>query len=216
MQNNYAQYLRNEYPDSFVREPFANLIYKKINKQIPSTNEMNNYSSIDKRPEKEKSIIYAVIYEYIHIDIDVIYLIDPIKKEPGILLKMTKAGINYAADEAKPFIIKGIGATSLAFGTELLVRNEWAKYLNRLNNRPDKLWRNPTSIKYGKALSNILRNSSKVLKLAGKGLEYLGTAMIYYDILSAGSPSLITSDTLIEATQQQLSRLCQKLRPYNI
>jgi len=93
---------------------------------------------------------------------------------------------------------------------------EWAKYLNRLNNRPDKLLRTASYIRKGTAISKIAKFSGKVMKKSGLALDLLGTAFIYYDILSAGSPSIIDSDKIIQSTTDEISKLCQKSRPYNI
>lgn len=199
----------------YAIKPFAD--FKKINRQVPSTNEMTAYYP-DKRPANEKEIIYSIICQLIHLDRRgneiCIYLIDPDKKRPGILLKMIKGGINCVADESKPRIIKAAGSVSFSVAAEILIKNEWSRYLNKLNSRPDKLWRNPSVLKQGRVFGNILKKSGSVLKVAGKILDRVGTVMIYYDILNSESPRLITKDTIQESTINQISRLCQKLPPY--
>lgn len=174
----------------------------------------------EKRPNNELILIYSTIKQFIHTDIRgkecVVYLVDPKNNEPGILLKMIKSGVNYTIDEAKPFILKGFGTVGFKVGVDIGTKMEWATYLNRLNNRPDKLSRTAGYISRGKITSNIARVSGKVINKTGILLDFLGTALIYYDILSAGSPSLIDSDKIIEATTNQISKLCRKSPPYNL
>lgn len=211
MQNRHFQLTTNPFNNSSIK-PFADIIYKKICKQIPSINEMSQIYS-NKRPESEVVIIYSIINECIHVDTkgreSVIYLIDPIKNQPGVLLKMIRGGINYVIDEGTPFIVKGFGTASFSFGAQASVKIEWARYLNKLNNRPDKLWRSASSLRYGKTVSGITKASGKILNGIGVAMDLLGTAMIYYDVISRDSPSLITPDRIIEATKKEISRLCQ-------
>ncbi|WP_316803860.1 hypothetical protein [Pedobacter nototheniae] len=129
---------------------------------------------------------------------------------------MVKAGVNYTIDEFKPFILKSFGSIGFSLGAEIGVKMEWAKYLNWLNDRPDKLIRTASYLSKGTAFSKIAKFSGKVMKKSGIALDFLGTALIYYDVLSAGSPSIIDSDKIIESTKDEISKLCQKSRPYNI
>jgi len=129
---------------------------------------------------------------------------------------MVKSRINYTVDEFKPFILKSFGSIGFSVGAEIGVKMEWAKYLNRLNNRPDKLVRTVSYIRKGTAVSKFAEFSGNVMKKSGIVLDFLGTAFIYYDILSAGSPSIIDSDKIIQSTTDEISKLCQKSRPYNI
>lgn len=212
MQNSHFQLTTNPFNNFASIKPLADIIYKKICKQILSISEMSQIYS-DRRPESEVVIIYSIINECIHVDTrgreSVVYLIDPLKNQPGALLKMVRGGINYVIDEGTPFIVRGFGTASYSFGTHASVKIEWAKYLNRLNNRPDKLWRSASSLRYGKTVSTLTKVSGKVLKGIGKTLDVVGTAMTYYDIISLDSPSLITPDRIIDATKKEISRLCQ-------
>jgi hypothetical protein len=62
----------------------------------------------------------------------------------------------------------------------------------------------------------LIKYSGTGLKVAGKVLDRGGQAVLVYDILSVDSPSMITNDTIIEATKNQISKLCQKRPPYNL
>ncbi|CAM4049129.1 hypothetical protein SAMN06265348_101580 [Pedobacter westerhofensis] len=202
----------NPFNNSSAIKPFADIIYKKICKQIPSINEMSQIY-FNKRPDSEVIIIYSIINGCIHVDTNaresVIYLIDPLKKQPGALLRMVKGGINYIIDEGSPLIVKGFGTACYSFGTSANVKIEWAKYLNKLNNRPDKIWRSASYLQNGKTISSLTKASGKILKGIGKSLDLVGTVMTYYDIISSDSPSLITPDRIVEATKKEISRLCQ-------
>lgn len=202
-----------------LNEKYISIIYKKIRRQIPSTNEIASWSP-ERRPDGEVRLIFSVISRYIHTDRIgaeiVTYLVNPKNNEPGILLKMVKSGINYTIDEFKPFILKSFGSIGFSVGAEIGVKMEWAKYLNKLNNRPDKLLRTASYIRKGTAISKIAKFSGKVMKKSGIALDLLGTAFIYYDILSAGSPSIIDEDKIIQSTIDEISKLCQKSRPYNL
>lgn len=206
--------------DNFsLNEKYIAIIYKKIRQQIPSANEIASWSP-ERRPDGEVRLIFSVISKYIHTERrgseTVTYLINPKNNEPGILLRMVKSGINYTIDEFKPFILKSFGSIGFSVGTEIGVKMEWAKYLNKLNNRPDKLLRTVSYIRKGTAISQFAKFSGKVMKKSGIALDFLGTAFIYYNILSAGSPSIIDSDKIIQCTTDEISKLCQKSRPYNI
>lgn len=202
-----------------LNEKYISVVYKKIRRQIPSTNEIVSWNP-ERRPDSEVRLIFSVISKFIHIDKKgaeiVIYLVNPKNNEPGVLLKMVKSGVNYTIDEFKPFILKSFGSVGFTVGAEIGVKMEWAKYLNRLNNRPDKMLRTASYINRGTAISNFAKFSGKVMKKSGVVLDFLGTALIYYDILSAGSPSIIDSDKIIQSTTDEISKLCQKSRPYNI
>ncbi|NTE00535.1 hypothetical protein G6M26_23590 [Agrobacterium tumefaciens] len=200
-------------------EKYILIIYRKIRGQIPSINEMVAWSP-DRRPDDEVRLIFSVISKFIYIDKRqsevIIYLINPRNNEPGILLKMIKSGVNYTIDEFKPFILKSFGSIGFSVGAEISVKMEWAKYLNKLNNRPDKLMRTASYIQQGTTLSKFSKVSGKIFKKSGVLLDLIGTSLIYYDILSAGSPSIIDSDKIIQSTIDEISKLCQKSRPYNL
>lgn len=214
----YCLIQQDIYTQAAFNAEYVQVIFKKINRNIQSTNELNSYYG-DRRPIWEKNTICATIIDYIHVSNRmsgqvIVFLINPSTKKPSILLKLVKGALNYTIDEASPYIYKGFGIAASGLGRKALITTEWISYLNKFNNRPDKYLRSSSYIRELSFFGKFNKVAGKALGIAAKNLNRFGTIMTYYEILSVNSPNMITAESIQDETKKQLTRLCNNPLSY--
>lgn len=209
------RYPSNSYFPIFFKEiekmnQFIDQIYNLIQRNIltSSTNETAWMRNI-KMPE-DVMTIKNTIKQYTIVENGLIILYNPQTSQPGIFMKRSSEIVKFTFNQFYGEYGKYTGVILNETGKLILKDNLIAKRLNHLNYRPDKLWRNKSTIKKKQVTGNFLKYGGHFIKLAFKGLSFIDKVELYANVLPAGHP-IPTQEQIKESTINALIHLCETI-----
>ena len=189
---------------------FVHSLYMKIEGQIPSSS--TGDMQIMRRIKMGKDIVLAkkVIQSYIVNENGIYILINPDTGLPGLIYKHTCEIVKFTFNQFYGEYGKYTGVILNETGKLILKDNLIAKRLNHLNYRPDKLWRNKSTIKKKQVTGNFLKYGGHFIKLVFKGLSFIDKVELCANVLPAGHP-IPTQEQIKESTINALIHLCETI-----
>ncbi|MDR2915904.1 MAG: hypothetical protein LBV74_13925 [Tannerella sp.] len=195
------------------RGKFIDLIYQKIEREIPTTSisdiDVAHRIKTQKDISRAKKIISQYVVETLH---GVFVLISPETRKPSYISDMVGGMIKFSADELKWDAGMIVSKSVKEAGDYLVSMAKLAETLNRLNPRYDKYYRNPLVIGQNKAAGAVLSKSGKGIHSIFKVLASKPFAifeMLFFDPQSL-NPNHTTEDDVKNAVVRELIILCKE------
>lgn len=186
-----------------IRSFVVNQVYSAINTKIRSRE-----GDFSFRTKAEENVIKSEIGSHVIVDLDNNYatITHPETKEPTIFYTFATKTLSFITNEAQPPLMQYSGAKISQLGI-LLQRNSAIveSYKTHFNKKffPKKyaqaLKINSSGLKRGGKGATVL---GKAFTWAGHALNTLGTGLMWFDVLNAGSPDYFTDDDFRAVTRK--------------